>query len=139
MMRMADAWVRGTHPWCGWIRLVLLPAMLAPIWFGAMWGGMVIMTVWMMLPMLFPKPAGGSRWMTRACLGVQIWRSRPLGDPVGLLLVILSVGIIALAMLFAGRQDGLWLAVCVVCHVSLYVIFLTRCASSFDDRMRDGP
>ena len=53
--------------------------MLVPMWFGSMLGDMLIMTAWVMLPLLFRKASSGDGWMTRACLGVQIWRSRPPG------------------------------------------------------------
>ena len=77
--------------------------MLVPMWFGSMLGGMLIMTAWMMLPLLFRKPSSGDSWMTRACQGVQIWRSRPLDDPVSLLLVALAGVFLLLAAALAGR------------------------------------
>jgi len=128
MMRMADAWVRGTHPGCGWIRLILLPLMLVPMWFGSMLGGMLIMTAWMMLPLLVRKPSSGDGWITRACLGVQIWRSRPLDDPVSLLLVALAGVFLLLATALAGRQDPVSMAVCVPAYFATYLSFLSRCA-----------
>ena len=139
MMRMADAWVRGTHPWCGWIRLFLLPLMLVPMWFGSMLGGMLVMTAWMMLPLVFRKPSSGSSWMTRACLGVQIWRSRPLDDPVSLLLVALAGVFLLLASMLAGRQDPVFMTVCVSAYFAAYLSFLARCASNFATRAERHP
>ncbi len=136
MMRMADAWVRGTHPWCGWIRLFLLPLMLLPMWFGSMLGGMLVMTAWMMLPLLFRKPASGRNWMTRACLGVQIWRSRPLDDPASLLLLILAGALLLLASMLAGLRDPVILAACVAAYFATYLSFLARCAKNLDARTR---
>ena len=136
MMRMADAWVRGTHPWCGWVRLLLLPLMLVPMWFGSMLGGMLVMTAWMMLPLLFRKPASGRNWMTRACVGVQIWRSRPLDDPASLLLVALAGLLLLLASRFSGLQDPVILAACVAAYLATYLIFLARCAKNLDARTR---
>ena len=136
MMRMADAWVRGTHPGCGWIRLILLPLMLVPMWFGSMLGGMLIMTAWMMLPLLVRKPSSGDGWITRACLGVQIWRSRPLDDPVSLLLVALAGVFLLLAAALAGRQDPVSMAVCVPAYFATYLSFLSRCAKNLAARAK---
>ncbi len=136
MMRMADAWVRGTHPWCGWIRLFLLPLMLIPMWFGLMWGGMLLMMAWMLLPLFFNKPVGHGNWMTRACLGVQIWRSRRLDDLCNLLLVALAGGGLVLASIMAARQEPILLACGVVAYFGLYLGFLRRCGHHLDARTR---
>jgi hypothetical protein len=132
LMRMMDAWVRGTHPWCGWMRLFLLPLMLAPVWLGYMWGGMLVMTAWMMMPMLFRKPSRGDSWMTRACFGLQIWRSRPLDDPLALLLLVMTIISLALALVAAGHQAAILLAGCVASYFLTYLTFLARQARSFD-------
>ncbi len=134
--RLTDAWVRGTNPWCGWIRLFLLPLMLVPVWFGHLWGGMLVMTVWMMLPVLFRKPASGSRWMTRACIGVQVWRSRPLDDPLALLLLLVVCLALALGMVAAGQQTPVLLGACIVSYFAAYLGFLVRRARSFDSWAR---
>jgi hypothetical protein len=136
MMRMADAWVRGTNPWCGWMRLFLLPLMLVPMWFGLMWAGMLLMTAWMLLPMVFSKPSGRDHWMTRACLGVQIWRSRPLDDLCSLLLVTLAGGGLVLASIMAMRQEPILLACGVITYFGLYLGFLRRCGQRLDARTR---
>jgi hypothetical protein len=50
----------------------------------------------MLLPLAFRKPSDQNRWMTRACLGVQIWRSRPLNDLSSLLLLVISAATLVL-------------------------------------------
>ena len=132
MMRLMDAWVRGTHPWCGWVRLFLLPLMLVPVWFGYMWGGMLVMTAWMMLPVLFRKPSGRT-WMTRACLGVQIWRSRPLDDPLALLLLVVVILALALGMIVAASQAAIPLGICLAGYFAAYAGFLICRARGFDE------
>lgn len=138
MMRMMDAWVRGSNPVCGWIRLFLLPAMLIPVWFGYALGGMVVMTVWMMLPMAFRKPISQSAWMTRAMLGVQLWRSRPLDDPGCLLFILLSgVGLIV-GMGGAMQQHPLATGSGVALYFLSYGNVLARCASRLLQASRPG-
>ena len=136
MMRMLDAWIRGTHPWCGWIRLFLLPLMLIPMWFGLMWGGMLLMMAWMMLPLFFNKPSSRGNWMTRACLGVQIWRSRPLNDLGSLLLLVISGAALVLSSLSAGRQEPFLLGPALATYFAAYLMFLHRSARSFDAQAR---
>lgn len=136
MMRMMDAWIRGTHPLCGWLRLLLLPLMLVPVWFGYLWGGMLVMTVWMLVPMLFGKPANNASWMTRACLGVQIWRSRPLSDVMGLLLLLLTTVALVLGMGAAGAQMPAALGACLLLYFVSYLMFLSRCQRTFSGRLR---
>lgn len=136
MMRMMDAWIRGTHPICGWLRLLLLPLMLVPVWFGYMWGGMLVMTLWMLIPMLFRKPSNNASWMTRACLGVQIWRSRPLGDTVSLLLLVLAAVALGFGMMAADRQVVVILGPGLLLYFASYGVFLSRCARAFDTRVQ---
>lgn len=132
MVRMMAAWVRGSHPLCGWVRLFLLPLMVVPMWFGHMFGGMLIMTLWMLFPLAFRKLSDQNRWMTRACLGVQIWRSRPLNDPSSLLLLVISAATLVLSSLSAGRQDPFLLGPALAMYFGAYLMFLRRNARSFD-------
>ncbi|MDA0336880.1 MAG: hypothetical protein O2782_17080, partial [bacterium] len=105
--------------------------MLVPVWFGYVWGGMLVMTVWMMLPVLFRKPSTGSRWMTRACIGVQVWRSRPLDDPLALLLLVVCLAL-ALGMFTAGQQRPWLLGACIASYFAAYFGFLVRRVRSYD-------
>lgn len=128
MMRMMDAGVRGANPWCGWTRLVLLPTMLVPVWFGSMLGGVLVMTAWMLLPVAFGKSPSLSPWMTRAHLGLQVWRSRPLDEPLCLLLVGLAGGALVPGMWAAARQDPLLLGASLAAYFAAYLFLLHRCA-----------
>lgn len=92
---MPDTWVRATNPRCAWLRLLLLPSMLVPLWFGQMLLAMLVMMLWMMVPLVFRKPSSDDPWITRAALGGQIWRGRPRADllvPVLWLATVAALG-----------------------------------------------
>ena len=137
MLMTPDAWVRGANPWCGWLRFVLLPAALVPLWFGQSMVAMMVVMLWMMLPRLFRKPTSDTAWMTRAQLGVQIWRSRPLGDPRPLLMLCL----ILLSLMRAANTavDHRLEATLLygVAYVVTHLIFLSRTAQLYQSRL-DG-
>ena len=104
-----DTWVRATNAGCGWLRFVLLPLTLVPLWFGDMMLSMMVMMAWMMVPLAFRKPTSDDAWMTRAAMGIQIWRSHPFDHPA-LLLAFLGT-VVGLVLGAAAAWRGvLWLA-----------------------------
>ena len=140
MVRMMDAGVRGANPWCGWLRFVLLPAFLAPMWFlpgpAGMLAGMAVMTVWMLLPTAFRKPRSDQAWMVRAGLGTQIWRSRPLEDPAALLLCILVAASLAAGALTLDPQRPVPLLAALIAYALSHLAFLGRAARLYGERTR---
>ncbi len=137
MLMTPDAWVRGANPLCGWLRFVLLPAALIPLWFGQPMVALMIVMAWMMMPRFFRKPTSDAAWMTQAQLGVQIWRSRPLGDSRPLLMFCLVLLSLLRAADTAMNDRLLATLLYGAAYGATHLIFLSRTALLYQSR-RDG-
>ena len=138
MLMTPDAWMRGANPWCGWLRYFLLPSALIPLWFGQSMGAMMVVMAWMMIPRLFRKPVSDSNWMTRAQLGVRIWRSSPLHDPRPLLMMCLVLLSLMRAAHTVIENRPAAAALYVGAYFITHLIVLSRTVAIYEHR-RDGP
>ena len=137
MLMTPDAWVRAANPWCGWLRFVLLPMMLVPLWFGQPMAAMMVMMAWMMVPRLFRKPISDTAWMTRAQLGMRIWRSRPMDDPRPLLMwCLILLSLMRAADTAAGHRLTATLLY-TAAYAATHLLFLARTVVVYE-RRRDG-
>ena len=138
MLMTPDAWMRGASPWCGWLRFFLLPSALIPLWFGQSMGAMMVVMAWMMVPRLFRKPVSDANWMTRAQLGVRIWRSSPLHDPRPLLMMCLVLLSLMRAAHTVIENRPAAAALYVGAYFITHLIFLSGTVAVYEHR-RDGP
>ncbi len=137
MLMTPDAWIRGANAWCGWLRLFLLPLALLPLWFGQPLAAMMVLMAWMMIPRLFRKPITDANWMTRAQLGVRIWRSRPLNDPRPLMMMCLVMLSLMRAVDTVMGQRPVASMLYIAAYFATYLVFLSRTAVVYE-RSRDG-
>ena len=111
LQRNEAVWERRAHPLGFWIRLAVVPLLVATLW-ARQWidpGFLIILLALVLLAWLaeraFPGPGAASSWPVRACLGERLvaeHRTLPMGVSNALLRTLVVIGGIGTVIAVSG-------------------------------------